>query len=227
MSQRDDARKVNAHLTRRALARQAGVFAGAAFLPGSVVAALAATPRQVEGPFYPVDDQPEKDLDLTRLEGHAAPATGEVILVRGRVLDTSGKPLQGAIVDVWQANHYGRYSHPEDRNSAPLDPNFQGWAILETSGDGRYGFRTVKPGAYYQGRAGESPQRPRHIHFKVSVPDGSTLVTQMYFDGDPLIEQDDVIARVPEERRHLLIAKSTVDEASGVPLYRFDVVLSA
>jgi protocatechuate 3,4-dioxygenase beta subunit len=148
-----------------------------------------------------------------------------VILVRGRVVDTGGKPLSGALVDVWQANHHGRYDHPEDPNTAPLDPHFQGWGLIRTDAEGHYQFKTIKPGAYPLSFLGDDGWRCRHIHFKVAQDGHSELTTQMYFEGDPLIEQDRQIAKVQEELRHLLIAKPVADEASGLPLYRFDIVL--
>lgn len=201
--------------------------AGAAFVSSSFASAAMPTPKQVEGPFHPIDEQSDTDLNLSMIEGHSVPAEGEVILVRGRVIDTDGHPLNDALVDVWQANHFGRYSHPEDPNTAPLDPNFQGWGLITTDSEGRYGFRTVKPGAYPLSFLGGEGWRCRHIHFQVSRPGFSKLTTQMYFEGDPLIEQDLEIAKAPEELRHLLIAKSNRDEATGLPRYQFDIVLDS
>lgn len=185
------------------------------------------TPEQVEGPFHPIEEQADTDLDLTLIEGNSKTAEGEIILVRGQVFDAEGQPLTDALVDVWQANHVGRYSHPEDPNTAPLDPNFQGWGLMTTDSEGRFSIRTIKPGAYPLSFLGEEGWRCRHIHFQVSRPGFDKLTTQMYFHGDPLIEQDLEIAKAPEELRHLLIAKSISDETTGLPLYRFDVVLAA
>lgn len=86
-------------------------------------------------------------------------------------------------MELWQANAHGRYNHPSDPNPAPLDPNFEGFAVQYTDAEGRYRFRTIKPGAYPTGI--ENWWRPAHIHFDVT---GRTdkLVTRMYFDGDPL-----------------------------------------
>ena len=148
-----------------------------------------------------------------------------MILVRGQVLDTEGRPVNGALVDVWQANHDGRYNHPDDKNTAPLDPNFQGWGLIKTDDEGRYSFKTIKPGAYPLSFLGEEGWRCRHIHFNVSQPEHKALTTQMYFHGDPLIEQDLEINGLPEEQRHYLIAKSVTDESSGLPLYTFDIVV--
>jgi len=143
------------------------------------------------------------------------------------VSDADGRPLDDALVDVWQANHFGRYSHPEDNSTAPLDPNFQGWGLTKTNAEGRYGLKTIKPGAYRLSAVDGSGQRCRHIHFKVSRPGFKDLTTQMYFHGDPLIDQDLVMARTPTELRHLLIADSITDEVTRLPLYRFDLVLVA
>jgi len=200
--------------------------AGLALIPGSYASAATPTPVQVKGPFHPIDEQSDTDMNLVMIDGHAEAAKGEVILVRGQVIDSDGEPLAGALVDVWQANDAGRYSHPKDTNTAPLDPNFQGWGLVKTDADGRYGFKTIKPGPYPLSFLGGNGWRCRHIHFKVSHSDLDTLVTQMYFDGDPLIETDQEIAKAPEKLRHLLIATSQPDEATGLPLYRFDLVLA-
>jgi protocatechuate 3,4-dioxygenase beta subunit len=212
-------------ISRRDFTKRMGA-AGSVLLAGPAIAgSVVATPRQVEGPFHPIEEQSDTDLDLTLIRGHSERAQGEVILVRGRVVDTGGKPLSGALVDVWQANHHGRYDHPEDPNTAPLDPHFQGWGLIRTDAEGHYQFKTIKPGAYPLSFLGDDGWRCRHIHFRVAQDDHSELTTQMYFEGDPLIEQDRQIAKVPGELRQLLIAKPVTDEASGLPLYRFDIVL--
>lgn len=110
--------------------------------------------------------------------------------------------------------------------TAPLDPNFQGWGLVRTDAEGRYAIKTIMPGPYPLSFLGGEGWRCRHMHFKDSHESLETLVIQMYFKGDPLIEQDQEIAKVPEELRHLLIAESKPDEASGLPLYRFDLVLA-
>lgn len=215
------------NLSRRDVTKQIGIAAGISLLGPGIVKAAALTPEQTEGPFYPIDEQADKDMDLTLIEGHSETAEGETILVRGRVLDTSGQPLDDVLVDVWQANHFGRYSHPDDNSTAPLDPNFQGWGLTKTNAEGGYGLKTIKPGAYKTPTADGSGQRSGHIHFKVSRPGFEDLTTQMYFVGDPLIDQDFVMAETPLELRHLLIAHSTMDEVTRLPLYRFDLVLVA
>ena len=75
-------------------------------------------------------------------------ALGQLIEVSGRVLDEDGRPVRGAVVELWQANAAGRYFHPLDQRDAPLDPNFVGNGRVRTDEEGRYAFFTVKPGAY-------------------------------------------------------------------------------
>jgi protocatechuate 3,4-dioxygenase beta subunit len=141
----------------------------------------------------------------------------------GRVLNIKGEPVRGAKLEVWQANAHGRYTHSADANPAPLDPNFEGFAVLKSDAEGRYKFKTIKPGAY---PAGPGIVRPPHIHFRLSGHDDE-LVTQLYFDGEPLNEQDRFLQSVPPERRVLLVAKLLPSPAEFEPdsrLVVFDIV---
>lgn len=217
-------------ITRRGVTRRlglttAGVLASPLSLQSAGAAGWAATPAQTEGPFYPATKQAELDADLTLVAGAPGRAAGEVIVVSGRVTDTRGQPLVSSLVDIWQANHHGRYRHPDDRNPAPLDPGFQGWAMVKTDADGRYRFKTIKPGAYLT--SPEGPQRCRHIHFKVIDPGFPELTTQMYFPGDPLIADDLVMRETPPVERGRLIARAVDDPSHGLPTYHFDITLSA
>jgi len=213
-------------VTRRTAAKNIGAFIGGMSMLGPAIAQeLLLTPPQVEGPFYPPEPLGEIDVDLTLLEGHEQRASGEVILVRGRVTDAAGNPLAGARVDMWQANDNGRYAHPSDKNTAPLDPNFQGIGITYTDQAGRYGFKTIKPAAYPLSFFGEEGWRARHIHFKVAHEQAKAVTTQMYFEGDPLLAQDLEIRKVSEAEQALLITAATPDADTGIPTHRFDVVL--
>jgi protocatechuate 3,4-dioxygenase beta subunit len=205
-------------LSRRALLT-AG--AGLAVGTGAMAGALGVTPANPEGPFYPKHKQADTDADLTLIEGHEGRATGETIRVTGRVLDEDGEPIAGAVVDVWQANSYGRYHHEDDPATAPLDPDFQGWAVMKTDADGRYAFTTIKPGAY---RVGGDWTRPPHIHFRVSRRGYHELTTQMYFAGEELNERDRLLQSVPEADRGLLVV--AFDESKDVPEGDFPVVLA-
>ncbi len=180
-----------APLSRRQLL-QASIALGSLGLTSPVTLAwaqapLRRTPEQVLGPFYPVVGTVDRGSDLTRIPGKPGQAQGQVIYLVGRVLNTRGEPVSGARVDIWQANAHGRYVHPGDPNAAPLDPNFEGHGVQLTDGEGRFRFKTIKPGAYPTGEGDWI--RPPHIHFDVTGR-VNRLVTQMYFDGDPLNEKD-------------------------------------
>jgi protocatechuate 3,4-dioxygenase beta subunit len=144
------------------------------------------TPEQVMGPFFPITKPPDQDADLTVIAGKPGKAKGQVIHVMGRVFDVNGEPMPGVHLEIWQANAFGRYNHPSDTHNAALDPNFQGSGVLVTDAEGRYWFKTVKPGSY---PALKDWTRPPHIHFDIT---GRTyrIVTQMYFEGEPLNEKD-------------------------------------
>ena len=180
------------------------------------------TPKEAEGPFYPVIAQKDKDFDLTQIEGNEREAEGERIYIKGRVLDTNGEPIESAIVDLWQANTHGRYSHPIDPNPAPLDPNFQGWAIVESGSNGGFNFKTVIPGAY---PAKEDWVRPPHIHFKISKRGYVDLTTQMYFPGHELNDIDRLLLRQAEHLRPLMVASDKGESIDSIPVLHYDIIL--
>jgi len=179
------------------------------------------TPQQTEGPFYPVQDQADKDVDLTLIEGKSEHAEGDVILVRGRVLDTNANTIPNAFVEIWQANKWGRYSHYKDPSNAPLDPNFQGWGQTRTDAEGNYGFKTIKPGAY---PAGPGWTRPPHIHFKASADKFYPVTTQMYFPGEALNREDRILLNLSESDQRMVIAKRQSDNEPE-SIFIFDIVL--
>jgi len=179
------------------------------------------TPPNPEGPFYPKRPQVDKDTDLTLIQGNTERAQGQMIRVTGKVLDENGQPVEGAVVDIWQANANGRYHHEDDPATTPLDPNFQGWGMVKTDAGGNYSFTTVKPGAYL---AEEGWTRPPHIHYKVSRRGYHELTTQMYFSGESLNETDRLFLDVDAESRDLLVVD--FHEKDGIPQGEFPIVLA-
>jgi protocatechuate 3,4-dioxygenase beta subunit len=184
------------------------------------------TPAQTEGPFYPVHDQPEKDNDLTRLKGSSGRATGQVLYILGQVRDAQCRPIEGALVEIWQASANGRYHHPEDQDERrPLDPHFQYWGYDRTDRDGRYRFITILPAPY---PAGPFWTRPAHVHFKVHRRNFPMLTTQMYFAGDPYLEKDRIFQRIPPPERPRVVVetqKAPPDFEPGALLCYFDLTL--
>jgi protocatechuate 3,4-dioxygenase, beta subunit len=190
---------------------------------------LAPLPEELhalEGPVFGEDALEPFDNDLTRQ--HGGEPLGERIVVTGRVLDDDGKPVRGALVEVWQANAAGRYRHEVDAHPAPLDPNFSGAGRCLTDADGGYRFTTVKPGAYPWGNH-PNAWRPAHIHFSVfGRMFTQRLVTQMYFPGDPLFEYDPIFNAVRDPMsRELLVARFDLarTEPNWALGYEWDIVL--
>jgi len=168
----------------------------------------------------------EYDSDLTAQ--HEGDPIGERILVHGRVLDEDGRPVRGALVEVWQANAAGRYKHKVDTHDAPLDPNFSGAGRMLTDDNGYYSFKTIKPGAYPWGNH-YNAWRPAHIHFSLfGAGILSRLVTQMYFPGDPLQPLDPIFNGIPDEAaRQRLVSRFDIDrsEPSYLLAFAWDLVL--
>jgi protocatechuate 3,4-dioxygenase beta subunit len=177
------------------------------------------------GPVFGADAIGPLDHDLTRQ--HAGEPLGQRIIVEGRVIDESGRPVPSALIEVWQANAAGRYAHRSDSWNAPLDPNFSGAGRTLTGSDGRYRLISIRPGAYPWGNH-HNAWRPAHIHFSLfGQAFLSRLVTQMYFPGDPLLPLDPIYNAVPERARHRLIAHAdmALTEPSFALGFRFDIVL--
>ncbi len=182
----------------------------------------------IYAPIFEDREISKLDSDLIHNFGSGGSPIGERIIVHGKVIDQYANPLPHALIEIWQANAAGRYRHGNDNFNAPLDPNFAGCGRMLTSADGSYSFRTIKPGAYPWPNGGNN-WRPSHIHFSViahGLP--QRLVTQMYFEGDPLISQCPIINAVEsKDALHRLIAP--LDMKTTIPFeylaYRFDIVL--
>jgi protocatechuate 3,4-dioxygenase beta subunit len=168
--------------------------------PGQAMAQMAMAQMSMEQ--LSVDD-----ADLTTNAGTGQPALGERIIVTGQVLDEDGRALPGTLLEIWQTNASGRYAHWRESDfPAPLDPNFLGVGQCLTDDGGVYRFTSIKPGPYPWGNH-PNAWRPAHIHFSLMGPTlGSRLVTQMYFENDPLLSLDPIFNSAPEHSRGRMIA---------------------
>ncbi|MBZ9991075.1 protocatechuate 3,4-dioxygenase subunit beta [Mesorhizobium sp. BH1-1-5] len=187
------------------------------------------TLSELTGPVFGHAMLGELDNDLIHNFAKAGEsAIGERIIVHGRVLDERGRGVPGVLLEFWQANAGGRYRHKKDGYLAPLDPNFGGCGRTITGEDGSYAFRTVRPGPYPWPN-GPNDWRPAHIHFSVFGHGfAQRLITQMYFEGDPLIWRCPIVGGISSKAAvEALIA--ALDMQSTIPMdalaYKFDIVL--
>lgn len=197
--------------------------------PKNALISLQQSVSETTGPVFGHNDIDPIDNDL--IHNYAKPGEapiGERIIVHGRVLDENGRPVPNTLVEAWQANAGGRYRHKKDTYLAPIDPNFGGCGRTLTDENGYYFFRTVKPGAY-PWRNWVNNWRPAHIHMSIfGTSFSQRLITQCYFEGDPLIDKCPIIKTIPkQEAIDSLVA--ALDLNATVPLdsiaYKFDIVL--
>jgi protocatechuate 3,4-dioxygenase beta subunit len=155
-----------------------------------------ATPSDVEGPLYR-PDPPWREAPVKVYEDYQGVEDGEVLFVRGRVTSNDGAPLADAVIDIWQTAPNGGYDIWDERQP---DFNFRGrFGVAET---GEYEFQTMIPKPYtvptdgpvgrYLDAIGQHPWRPAHIHFKVTADGHEPLVTQVFFAGDPYLDNDTI-----------------------------------
>jgi protocatechuate 3,4-dioxygenase, beta subunit len=211
--------------TRRTFIKEVAMTAAGLALPtfwsvrGAFAEALAPTPRQTEGPFYPDRLPLDTDNDLIIVNDSITPAVGEITHLSGKVLDSSGNPLHDALVEIWQVDGNGVYLHSASRH-AQRDANFQGFGRFLTGTSGEYYFRTVKPVPY--------PGRTPHIHFKIKRLGADEFTTQCYIKGFPQNERDGIYRRIrdPKARESVSVDFKPIKESkAGELAARFDIVL--
>lgn len=167
------------------------------------------TPRAIEGPLYVAGAPLSK--------GHArmddGTDGGESMWLTGRVCDTDGNPIAGAIVDIWHANTMGGYSYFDTTQS-----EFNLRRRIETGADGRYSARSIIPSGYgcppdgptsqLLSAMGRHGQRPAHIHFFISAPGYRHLTTQINLAGDEYLHDDFAFAT----RDELIVEARRIDD---------------
>ncbi|MEM8753879.1 MAG: protocatechuate 3,4-dioxygenase subunit beta [Pseudomonadota bacterium] len=197
--------------------------------PAAAPITLPQSLSETTGPVFGHDLLGPLDADLIRnFSPTGEAAIGPRIVVFGRVLDEDARPVPGALVEIWQANASGRYRHPKEGYVGALDPNFGGCGRTIADGAGRYEFRTIQPGPYPWPN-GPNDWRPAHIHFSIfGRAFAQRLITQMYFEGDPLIARCPIVGAIPDpEAVERLTAR--FDPEATLPMdaraWRFDIVL--
>lgn len=187
------------------------------------------TESELSGPVFGHDLIGIKDNNL--IENFARTgktAIGERILVHGKVRDEMGRGIPNCLIEIWQANAGGRYRHVNESYIAPLDPSFGGCGRTLTDENGNYQFSTIRPGPYPWPN-GPNDWRPAHIHFSLFGPAFlQRLITQMYFEGDPLIPLCPIVKTISDKKAVQRLI-STLDMESAKPMdtlaYRFDITL--
>lgn len=196
--------------------------------PRYSIISLQNSASEITGPTFGHNDIDALDNDLVRNYAKEGDPVGERIILHGRVLDENARPVPNTLVEIWQANASGRYRHKKDSYLGALDPNFGGCGRTLTDENGYYYFRTIKPGAY-PWRNWINSWRPAHIHVSVfGTAFAQRLITQLYFEGDPLIPHCPIVKTIPDpDAIEQLIAR--LDLNATVPLdsiaYKFDIVL--
>jgi protocatechuate 3,4-dioxygenase beta subunit len=196
--------------------------------PRLALLSLEQSVSEITGPTFGHGDLGPLDHDLIKNYAKTGDPVGERIILHGRVLDEDARPVPGTLVEIWQANAGGRYRHKKDTYLAPIDPNFGGCGRTITDANGYYFFRTVKPGAY-PWRNYVNSWRPAHIHVSVfGRAFCQRLITQLYFEGDPLIAKCPIVNTIPDPQAVARLV-APLDMNAAIPLdslaYKFDIVL--
>lgn len=159
-------------LNRRRLLRALAAASAGFSLKGYLAEALTLSPTVTQGPYYPLarNIPLDKDNDLVQLGDSLTVAAGTISWISGRVLDASGRPIRGALVELWHADREGDYLYSASAARNPAcDASFAGFGQFVTGSDGRYLFRTIKAGLY-RGRT-------RHLHWGITLPGEKTRTT--------------------------------------------------
>jgi protocatechuate 3,4-dioxygenase, beta subunit len=208
------------NFTRRNFLGTAAFGSLALATAGAFAEELDRTPPQGEGPFYPDNLPLDTDNDLIVVNDGITPAVGEITHLTGRILDSSGEPIRGAVVEIWQCDNNGAYLHSGTGNRDKRDANFQGFGRFLTGSKGQYYFRTIKPVPY--------PGRAPHIHFMVKRRGEKEFTTQCYIKGHQQNEGDFLYRTAGDAKHKQLVCadfRPIEDSKIGELSAGFDIVL--
>ncbi|GEP44917.1 intradiol ring-cleavage dioxygenase [Brevifollis gellanilyticus] len=186
-------------LDRRRLLKSLLAVTGGVITSQIYAEALSLTPRATEGPYYPDHLPLDQDNDLLQIKDGGV-AEGVVANFGGRLLGVDGKPIQGALIEVWQADNNGCYIHSKGtQRDKERDPKFQGYGKIETNEKGEYRFRTIKPGLY--------TGRTIHWHIRVKQDGKSMLTTQLFIAGVPQNDRDGILRGMGTDEQRLSVIR--------------------
>jgi len=177
------------------------------------------SPSQTVGPYFALGLLREGDRVFTNVLV-SENTEGERIRIEGCVTDGEERPIEDAMIEIWQANSHGRYNHPLDEQDKPLDPEFMGHGRASTDIKGNYWFKTIRPGSVPG--LNDETQAP---HINVIVFARGMLVhafTRIYFEDEATNQNDPVLMSIDDEtRRHTLVARR--EDSEDKVIYRFDI----
>lgn len=180
--------------------------------------ALLPTNEDTCGPYFPIYFGDDSLEDLTRVHpGVAAGASGQHLILRGRVIDRHGNLANGVVMEFWQANAKGIYRTPATEGHADIDPWFFGYGRLRSRG-GDYSFRTILPGL--------TPGRAPNITVTLFSDGINRLVTQLFFAGHPANDSDPLLQALEPEDHPRLMARRDGTAEDGAEIYRFDIIMA-
>ncbi len=182
-----------------------------AISPALFAEELFKTPRMTAGPFYPDKLPLDKDNDLIIVNDSITPAVGQVLHLSGQVMDTKGRKIKDALVEIWQVDANGRYLHSRDYRETENDKHFQGYGLFQTDANGAYKFRTIRPVEYGSGFARRTP----HIHIAITSRQHKPLVSQIFF-ADEDNSDDGLWSRLSEAQRRALSVLPQAVEGSQI-----------
>jgi protocatechuate 3,4-dioxygenase beta subunit len=170
------------------------------------------------GPYFPIYFRDESLEDLTRIDpGVLAGASGQHIILRGRVLDRHGDLANGVVMEFWQANAKGVYRNPSSAGHPDIDPWFDGYGRLR-SDTGAYKFRTIMPGA--------SADRAPNITVTIFSDGINRIVTQIFFADQPGNDTDPLLSALDDADRPKLIARHDGRTVDGAEVYLLDIIMA-
>lgn len=179
----------------------------------------AATPSQVEGPFNPFN----LDNDLRRHTSNSPFAKGQQIEIKGVLTNSvTREVIPRVMIEIWQADHQGKYQHPHDSLPKVPDQHFQFWGRTFTDGRGGYHFLSIKPGSY---PVNDQWSRPPHVHFRLSKRGYYELTTQLYFADEELLNQQDRLLQQipPSDQKKLIVDFEKSDSQPAVGIFDLEL----